>query len=77
MLAYHILLVEGCARKFAENYANRIRKGKPCTDIRRQKIRVGRNPVRYVTVDDYGAHGECDNDDECLPKIKCTEGCCL
>lgn len=57
MLACHFLLVEACAPKIHGRLAKIFRREKPCTDTRRQKIRVGRNPTRYVIVDDYGAHG--------------------
>uniref|UniRef100_A0A0R3RSE4 WAP domain-containing protein n=1 Tax=Elaeophora elaphi TaxID=1147741 RepID=A0A0R3RSE4_9BILA len=76
-LMCYLLLVEGCMPHATVFHSKFIRRGKPCTDARRRKIRVGRNPVRVITVNEYGAHGKCEEDDECLPNIKCKEGCCL
>lgn len=56
VLVCHVLQANGCMSKALQMYSEYLAGKKPCTDTRRVKIRVGRNPVRYVTVDDYGAH---------------------
>ncbi|VDM99494.1 unnamed protein product [Thelazia callipaeda] len=54
------------------------REKRPCTDIRKKIIKVSRSPVRFDITYDYGAHPECESDEECFPGMECSEeeGCC-
>uniref|UniRef100_A0A915PQE3 Uncharacterized protein n=1 Tax=Setaria digitata TaxID=48799 RepID=A0A915PQE3_9BILA len=75
ILACSNLLPEACMPN-GEFIAKFMGMQMPCMDLRKKKIRVGRNPIRLVEIDDYGPHEECSRDKECVRKQKCKDGCC-
>ncbi|MCP9256934.1 hypothetical protein DINM_000167 [Dirofilaria immitis] len=69
--------VKACLPEIPKMDSNHLLKDKPCNDVRRKKIQVGRNPIRYEDTYDYGPHESCKKDEECPPHFKCEKGCCL
>ncbi|KAM3717447.1 Uncharacterized protein ACO02O_01485 [Dirofilaria immitis] len=72
-----IIIIKACLPEIPKMDSNHLLKDKPCNDVRRKKIQVGRNPIRYEDTYDYGPHESCKKDEECPPHFKCEKGCCL